>query len=58
MRELFRRLGGDRERVVRAYAEAERQGEVWRTRDSQDMSADEYASRLYADGIQKKWLKP
>ena len=58
MRELFRRFGSDRARVVEAYAEAERRGEVERARDSRQMSADEYASRLFADGVEKKWIQP
>lgn len=56
MRELFRRFGGDRAQVVEAYAEAERRGEVERVRDAHDMSADEYASRLFADGVEKSWI--
>jgi len=57
MRHLFRRFGGDRLRVVEAYAEAERRGEVVRVRNSNHMSADEYASCLFADGIRKQWLQ-
>jgi hypothetical protein len=56
MRELFRRFGGDRARVVEAYAEAERRGEIERVRDAHEMSADEYASRLFADGVEKRWI--
>ena len=44
-------------RVVEAYAEAERRGEVVRVRNSNHMSADEYASCLFADGIRKQWLQ-
>jgi len=58
MRELFRRFDGNRARVVQAYAEAEQRGEVERVRDSHGMRADEYASRLFADGVQKRWLQP
>jgi len=57
MRKLFRRFDGDRSRVVTAYAEAERRREVQRVHDSRDMSADEYASRLFADGVQKRWIQ-
>jgi hypothetical protein len=57
MRKLFRRFDGDRTRVVKAYAEAERRGEVTRVRDSHDMGADKYASRLFADGVQKRWIQ-
>jgi len=57
MRELFRRFGGDRARVVEAYAEAERRGQVERVRDTHDMSAEEYAARLFADGVEKRWIQ-
>ena len=57
MRQLFRRFGGDRPRVLKAYAEVERRGWVVRVHNSHDMSADEYASRLFADGIRKQWIQ-
>jgi len=57
MRKLFRRFDGDRTSVVKAYAKAEQRGEVKRVRDSHDMGSDEYASRLFADGIQKRWIQ-
>ena len=57
MRKLFRRFDGDRSRIIEAYAEAERRGEVQRVHDSRDISADEYASLLFADGVQKSWIQ-
>ena len=57
MRKLFRRFDGDRSRVIAAYAKAERRGEILRVHDSRNMSADEYASRLFADGVQKRWIQ-
>lgn len=56
MRRLFAEHGGDREAVVRAYAEAERRGEVQRTSNLRGMSAVDYARRLWADGTKKGWL--
>ena len=57
MRKLFRRFDGDRSRIIAAYAEAERRGEVLRVHDSHNLSADEYASRLFDDGVQKRWIQ-
>ena len=56
MRELYILFNGNREKCVSAYAEAERLGQVVRTSNEHGMSAEEYASRLFADGIFKKWL--
>jgi hypothetical protein len=38
-------------KVVAAYATAERRGDVPRTLNVRGMSAEEYAERLYADGV-------
>lgn len=56
MRELHRRYRGDRDLVVRHYARAEREGIVTRRSNSRGITPDEYASRLFADGIKKGWL--
>ncbi len=56
MRELFNRFGGDRIKVIKAYAEAEQRGEVQRNRDNHGLNANEYAILLFADGISKGWL--
>lgn len=56
MRDLYRRLGGDQDRVVAAYAAAERRGDAKRTSNVHDMTPEEYARRLYADGVAKGWL--
>ncbi len=56
MRNLYRRLGGDLDRVVAAYAAAERSGEVKRASNVHDMDPEEYARRLFADGVAKGWL--
>jgi uncharacterized protein (DUF433 family) len=57
MRELLRRLAGDRAQVIAAYATAERGGEVHRSRDSRNMTAEDYAARLFADGVRKGWIR-
>jgi len=56
MRRLWLRFGGDRGRTVETYAEAEAHGQVDRRSNVRNLSALEYASRLYADGIKKGWL--
>lgn len=58
MRELFRKHGGDKEAVVKAYAAAERIGEISRSSNARGMSAIEYARRLWLDGTKKGWLMP
>jgi hypothetical protein len=57
MRELFRDLDGDRARIVEAYAKAERSGIVERVSNIRKMSAEEFASRLFSDGVRKKWIQ-
>ncbi len=56
MRNLFRRFGGDHDRIVAAYAAAERAGDVQRASNVRGMEPEEYAERLYQDGIKKGWL--
>ena len=56
MRNLCRRLGGDHERVVAAYAAAERRGDAQRASNVHRMTPEEYAERLYQDGVKKGWL--
>jgi hypothetical protein len=59
MLKLYRRYGGDKERVCAAYARAEKAGEVKRESNKRAMSAEEYASRLWNDGMRndrKRWL--
>ena len=57
MRELDRNFGGDRDKVVAAYAAAERRGDVRRASNVRGMTPDKYASRLYADGVKKGWIR-
>lgn len=56
MRELHRCFNGDHDQVVAAYAEAERRGDVTRASNVRDMEPEEYARRLYADGVAKGWI--
>jgi len=57
MRELHRRFDGDHDKVVAAYAAAERRGEVTRASNVRGMEPEEYAERLYQDGVAKGWIR-
>lgn len=57
MRNLYLRLSGDRGSVVQAYAAAERRGDVERRSNKHRIGADDYANRLFDDGIRKGWLR-
>ena len=56
MRQLFRLLGGDKEAVIEAYANAERTGEVSRLRNASGFGTQQYARALWNDGEKKGWL--
>ena len=56
MRELFNRYNGDRTQIIEAYADAEQRGEVQRKRNGCKYGSIEYATRLFADGVCKRWL--
>jgi hypothetical protein len=56
MRHLYQQFGGDEAKVVVAYAAAERRGEVDRRSNQRDLDAEDYARRLYADGMAKGWI--
>jgi hypothetical protein len=56
MRELFKECGGNEEKTVLAYAAAERAGEVSRRSNDYALNAEEYARRLFADGVRKDWI--
>ena len=58
MRRLWAIYGPDEVRVTREYATAERRGEVGRARNTYNLSPEDYARRLLADGIKKGWLPP
>jgi len=56
MRKLLVELGGDKELVCAAYAQAERRGVVNRNSDTHGKAPEDYAAALWQDGIKKGWL--
>ena len=57
MRRLYCQYGGDKTAVVRAYAQAERGGEVSRKRNEHGLTPEEYAEWLFRDGERKGWVQ-
>jgi len=57
LRELAVRHGSDRDSVVKAYAAAERSGEVQRKSNSHKITSLQYANALYNDALKKGWLQ-
>jgi hypothetical protein len=51
MIEIFQATGGDRDNTIAEYAAAERRGEVPRKSNKNGISPEEYAMRLFADGV-------
>ena len=56
MRKLVHELGHNEERVVAAYAKAERDGIVKRKSNTGDLGPEEYARALFHDGVKKEWF--
>ena len=56
MRDAWRRHRPDEEATVREYARRELRGEVNRASNRHDLTAEQYARALLADGIRKGWL--
>lgn len=56
MRAIWSRCAPDEERAIREYAAAERRGEVSRKQNTSALTAEQYASALLADGLNKGWL--
>jgi hypothetical protein len=56
MRRLWSEHGGNHDAVVRAFAEAERNGEVVRRSNVRGTNSVAYAKRLLADGLRKGWI--
>jgi hypothetical protein len=54
MRRVYRQSGAAG--AVRAYAAAERRGDVARVSDRYDLPAEDYARALLRDGLRKGWL--
>lgn len=46
----------NKDRLIDAYAEAERSGRVQRQHNGRGMSAQEYGARLIQDALGKGWL--
>jgi hypothetical protein len=56
MRDIWRRVGPDEDRAVRAYADAERRGEAPRKSNRSGKSAEDYARALLKDARRHGWL--
>ena len=56
MQRLFVEHGRDVERVVAAYADAERAGRAVRSSNNSRLSPEQYARALLSDGLRKGWL--
>jgi hypothetical protein len=56
MRELYAEYGGDKEKACAEYVRAEKIRKVERKSNQRGISAENYASRLWDDGIRKGWL--
>lgn len=57
MLKLIERHGANSQRVIDEYAEAERRGEVAHIRNASGYTPEQYARRLWQDGIRKGWIK-
>jgi hypothetical protein len=57
MQALVIKHGGDQKKVCAAYAKAERDGLIIRSRDENDTSPEVYADLLWRDGVRWSWLK-
>jgi hypothetical protein len=56
MRRLIANLGRVEDTVCKAYAAAERRGEVPRNRNKYGLTPEEYARALWRDGDRKGWF--
>ena len=57
MRRLYHLHGGDKSRVVREYAQAERDGKAQRVKNEYGLTPERYAERLFRDGERKGWVQ-
>jgi len=57
MRRLIARYGRDRDRIIKAYADAERRGDVPRKSNKYDLSPESYAAALFRDGVRRGWIR-
>jgi hypothetical protein len=56
MRQLYKKYGGRPQDMIAAYADAERRGFVHRRSNVNNVSPEDYAYRLYLDGMAKGWF--
>ena len=56
MRDLIAKHGNNESQVCMAYAAAERRGEVNRNSDKYGLTPEDYARRLWRDGLKKGWF--
>jgi hypothetical protein len=56
MRDLMHKHRHDSTAIIRDYAKAEIDGIVSRRSNTYETSPEDYAARLYADGIKKGWI--
>ena len=56
MKKLVSELGRNEKLVIGAYVKGEKNGEVKRKKDINNMSPENYARALWLDGVAKKWL--
>jgi hypothetical protein len=56
MKVLYKQQKGKEALIVKAYAEAERKGDVARKSNKYNLSAESYARALLKDGIRKGWI--
>ena len=57
MRDIYRHFDGNHDKVVAAYAAAERLGLVGRASNVRGMEFAEYAERLLGDGVRRGWIR-
>ena len=57
MRKLYLQHNGEKAKIVSDYAQAERDGKVARNSNDRRFSPEEYASRLFYDGVHDGWIK-
>lgn len=56
MCELFREHHGNEALICAEYANSERKGEVVRVSNTSKLTAEDYAIRLFKDGVRKEWI--
>lgn len=56
MLDLIEQYGPNEELVVSEYAKAERRGQVERKKNKSGYTPEQYARRLWQDGVRKKWI--